>query len=88
MKVDKKEFKVGDKVVVNENGLYYLKVTYDPEDIDFLEDTVYGIVVKLEQRYPEHIMINFVNHKGMIIQYQWYIRKAYIDLYQDVPRET
>ena len=88
MNDDIKDFVVGDKVVVNDDGLTFLKVTYDPEDIQFLKDTVYGIVVRLEQRYLRHVIVKWVNHKGMVTEYEWYIHNKYIDLYQDVPRET
>lgn len=84
----KREFEVGDKIVFNTDGINFYEFTYDVEDIEFLKESVYGIVVKFDQRNPEHVIVDCINHKGMITRHYWYVRKIHIDLYQDVPRET
>lgn len=84
----KREFEVGDKVVINDEGKKYYEDHYWDEDMESLEGSVYAVVVNATQEYMQHILVDWVNHKGMVIRYRWYMLKKYAELYEDVPRET
>lgn len=78
----KEELKIGDKLVFidnRDNGMF--------THFCINNNIVYVVVTSIP-RGTYNILVNFVNHKGMVIRYGWYMLKKYAELYQDVPRET
>lgn len=77
-----REFKVGERVVIsNEGKIYYEQHSYE-EDADSFEGSVYAIVVAEHVWLQEHIEVDWVNHKGMYTRRGWYMLKKYAELYE------
>jgi hypothetical protein len=75
-------YKIGDKVVMTQKSLDEYIYVYGEDDLSFYKDVVYGILTGQESRYPEHIIVNWVNHKGIIVRSKWYSKLSEIKLYE------
>lgn len=77
-----KDYKVGDRVVLKKEAINRYHEDYYAYTIFFLDSYVYGVMVGKDNDYPECIIVNWVNHKGMVIRRNWYARYTEIDLYE------
>lgn len=75
-------YKVGDKVVMTQESLDDYINVYSEDDMFFYRDVVYGILTGQDSRYLEHIKVDWVNHKGIIVRSEWYSKPSEIKLYE------
>lgn len=75
-------YKVGDKVVMTQKSLDEYIYVYGKDDLSFYEDVVYGILTGQDYRYSEHITVDWVNHKGIVVRRKWYSKPSEIKLYE------
>lgn len=75
-------YKVGDKVVMTQESLDEYIYVYGKDDFSFYRDVVYGILTGVESRYSGHIIVDWVNHKGIVVRSKWYSKPSEIKLYE------
>ncbi len=80
-----RKFEIGDKLVISEEGKKYYNAeeNYWEEDMESLKDSLYALVVDNDaEGYSNHIIVNWYNHKGMVVRAHWYMLKKYAELYE------
>lgn len=80
-----RKFEIGDKVVFNDDGKKYYNAeeNYWEDDMESLEGSLYAIVVNNDGGIRlNYIIVNWYNHKGMVVREHWYMLKKYAELYE------
>lgn len=81
MTVTSYNVKVGDKVVLNKNGRNNINTYEGKYTREIFSSVTHGIVmdVKPDKTY---ISVTFIDYKGRIVFYDWYIYKNHLDVYE------
>lgn len=74
------QFKVGDKVVYNEDGKAFNKKTYTNIN---LNEVVYGIVVYFRKGTHPLVTLDLYNHKGIKVESHWCVYAEHLEYYED-----
>lgn len=71
------DIKIGDKIVLNEEGISYHKRRYKSS----MNDVVYAIVIQVDNSVAM-VCTKWINYKGIVVMPWWYFHLKHIKLYE------